>query len=197
MQQLSCSHELPYEDGQDIAYILDYEDKIIEYIKTSKIQYLYKQIVQKIFNQNEVLTEDKIDLLIEHLVLQGYIYRVNNAILRVCPSCKSNISTLECSQCGSHDIVVNKKILHKCGYMDNISAFLQGEQFMCPSCKEEIDFNGEDYRFSDTEYYCLDCDMVTSKYAKLDDIVFCEKCGQSHPKHELQFVHPYKIIKIQ
>ncbi len=142
--------------------------------------------------KREALSEDNISLLLEYLSIKGVLSEKKNKILRVCHSCKSSVSILECQECGSKNIVEERKILHRCGYLDVSSGFIYQDYLMCPLCGEAISFGddvGRDYRFSDAVYKCEDCGSTVSKYDKLNENGACIDCGDINRTQKQNLYH--------
>ena len=174
--------------------IYQIENLVSGKVHTKQIFNLIKDVYQQI-----TISEDDIKILLDHLAKKEEELKKSDIILRVCPICNSNITVLKCQKCGGYHIKEVNKIIHTCGYADEVDSFISQDGLKCPGCGEyfAIGKDGEknEYRISDTIYECMDCGTAVNKYNDLNNDLECETCKIIYRKTQTQFIAIYNINK--
>lgn len=119
--------------------------------------------------------------ILESLVRNGMISRIDNGILLLCPSCGSHEASIlkNCPSCESSKLRKRNKIVHTpCEHWGTFDEFMGGNTITCPVCKESIESdkileNEAGFSYSDPYYECQECGFQSNKVPSL---YLCTKC---------------------
>jgi hypothetical protein len=99
--------------------------------------------------------------VLDELAYAGILKRRLYERLVCCKKCGSHSAVflrLKCPECGGLELDSSKLIEHLiCGTVHEFEAFAAGEQIKCPSCKEPLVNEGEDFRVVGTFNRCETC----------------------------------------
>ena len=101
--------------------------------------------------------------LLDELVYAGVLNKKMYERFLRCPRCGSHSAVylrLKCPGCGSLQLESSKLLEHLvCGAVHEFEEFATADQIMCPSCKEPLVKEGEDFRVVGTFNRCESCRM--------------------------------------
>lgn len=126
-------------------------------------------------SQNVNKPDEEILPIINELILDKKIVKINSIKEMVCPRCNHVriASTFHCPKCKGTNFKQEKIIEHyKCGNVSSESSYVDDK---CPKCHQEIKVFGVDYRTQDNFYTCNECKEVFSEI--LTDYL-CLECNE-------------------
>jgi hypothetical protein len=98
---------------------------------------------------------------LDELLYAGVLGRKLYERFVCCPKCGSHSTVflrLECPECGSLELDSSKLIEHLvCGSVHEFEEFATDDKLVCPSCKEPLLQEGDDYRIVGTFNRCESC----------------------------------------
>jgi hypothetical protein len=111
--------------------------------------------------------------LLDELVYAGVLKKKMYERFLRCPKCGSHSAVylrLKCPECGSLQLESSKLVEHLvCGAVHEFEEFATADQITCPSCKEPLVKEGEDFRVVGTFSRCESCrvhfDRPSEKFA--------------------------------
>jgi hypothetical protein len=132
--------------------------------------------------------------ILNELAYAGILKRRLYERLVCCPKCGSHSAvflTLKCPECGSLQLDSSKLIEHLvCGAVHESEEFATIDQIRCPSCKEALAKDGEDYRIVGTFNRCETCrvhfDVPAEKFA-------CRTCQMEFDLKDATYYDTYSF----
>ena len=143
-------------------------------------------------NLDEITPGSNPQEILDELAYAGILERKLYERLACCPKCGSHSAVflrLKCPECGSLQLESSKLLEHLvCGAVHEFDEFASDDQIRCPSCKEQLVQEGEDFRVVGTFNRCESCkvhfDMPAQKFA-------CRKCQEEFELKDVSYYDTY------
>jgi len=143
-------------------------------------------------NLNETNTGTNPLEILDELAYAGVLKKKVYERLACCPKCGSHSSVflrLKCPECGMLQLESSKLVEHLvCGAVHEFDEFAADDGIKCPSCKEPLVQEGEDFRVVGTFNRCVSCkvhfDTPAQKFA-------CRTCNLEFELNDASYFDTY------
>jgi hypothetical protein len=143
-------------------------------------------------NIDETTAGGNVPEILNELAYAGILDKKLYERIASCPKCGSHSQVflrIKCPECGSLQLDSSKLVEHLvCGAVHEYEQYVEGGQIRCPSCKEPLVKEGEDYRIVGTFNQCESCRIHFDDPAKS---FYCRACQMEFDIKDAQYYDAY------
>ncbi|MGI9384964.1 MAG: response regulator [Methyloligellaceae bacterium] len=152
----------------DLLYSDDLGDKLLgrAFVAGRQLQPAYDPAARSLVAYNVLLASDQVESEVDKLIKSGFLSEVFFDRFHVCDRCGSSRFNIreECPQCRSPQMTEEAYLHHfRCAYQGPESDFRQGDDLVCPKCRQELSHFSVDYDKPGSMVSCGGCGHATSE----------------------------------